>query len=127
MKKKRHSRKSMKEEEECFDVSKSILPKWLLYRGISCHYYEMFVDKSYLIKRLKEEEKIYSEVKLLFKQAKQKLDKKAYRIFKQEVGWKLSSSKREVKECKEELKNFNIVYFEAEDVEKAFRELLKKK
>ena len=98
----------------------------MLENGITCHSWDLYTDKSYLERRLKTEESEYSKLKVLFQQAKEKFDTKTYRQFSKEFSWKIRGNERGIEELKKELKEFNIIYFKAEDVEKAFREAFKK-
>lgn len=74
-----------------FDEKKSVLPKWLLRKGLTCECDILSTRKDieYEIKHFKNSPKI-------------------------------------AKNRQEKLKHFQIYYFDANDVEKAFREMIKR-
>lgn len=116
----------LEEEFKQFDEKKSVLPKWLLKKGIGCIPWDIYEGKEYLKSRLMEAEKENNYLKFLFQQAKDKFDKNLYRRFYKEFGWKSRSNQRDITELKKQIKEFNIRYFVADDVEKIFRDILDK-
>src|SRR3989338_6739036 len=119
-------KKQNKDNDKYFDEKKSKLPKDLLKKGIGCSYYDIYTTKDDLKQKLIREENELDKLKALFNEAKKKLDKKTYRHFRQGNRWKLSCARREIKELKKDIEEFNIKYFNAFDVEDGFRKMLNK-
>jgi len=114
------------EEERYLDPKKSVLPKWLLDKGVTCHHWDWYEDIGSIKKRLKKEEKMYETFLEFRKNVSKKLNKKEVRFFSKEFGWKFRSFKDEIKELRDSIKRYGIIYFHAADVEKLFRELVNK-
>ena len=113
----------MRKMEPLFDPKRSVLPSWLIRQGIGCVQWDTYNSIDHLLRMIKDAKKEGESTKLLFKVLKERLDKKMYRAFFREHGYELRSNKRLIKELKEEIKSFQIIYFNAQDVEKAFREM----
>ena len=111
------------ETQPLFDPKKSVLPSWLIRKGIGCVQWDTYDSVDHLLQMIRVAKKEDESTKMLFKVLKEKLGKKMYRAFLREYGWKLRSNQILIKELKEELKRFQIIYFNAQDVEKAFREM----
>lgn len=85
---------------EKFDKNKSVLPKWLIERGLQ--------DRYGIIQSRPELEEIFEH----FTQKYLKNNKEFDRVMAERFAW--------------DLLDFRIMFFDAHDVEKAFREILQK-
>lgn len=88
-----------------FDEKQSVLPKWLLDRGLM-NYYDF----------LKSRTDFHNEIKEAERRAGRKGICKCER----------RSVRSDIRHARDDLRKFSIEYFEVKDVEKAFRELLGK-
>ena len=104
-----------------FDENKSVLPKRLLKRGVGIDDCFSYTEKRKLISEYKSCKREIEKLRRVLLQARKKLDNESYKVVRRFLKLEIEANKKWIRLNESFIRNFQIVYFNANDVEKAFR------